>query len=104
VGLYEAGDPSGAPFVIKNVIVSGNDDTIDVDISSLPQDFQFGAVYLNQDDHAYAKVRFDRHSINWLTENLSHISDALTRAAIWRYFWMLVMDRKMSSLKYVEFV
>lgn len=28
----------------------------------------------------------------------------MTRAAVWRYFWMLVMDKKMSSVKYIEFV
>jgi len=32
------------------------------------------------------------------------VKDAVTRGAIWRYFWMLVMDRKMSSLKFIEFV
>ena len=32
------------------------------------------------------------------------MADPLTRAAIWRYFWTLVSDRKMSSLKYMDFV
>ena len=59
MGLYEAGDPSGEPVVIRDVVISENEEETVVDISSLPGDFQFGAVYLNQDDHAYAKVRFD---------------------------------------------
>lgn len=75
-----------------------------MDISQLPQDFQFGAVFLNQDEHAYAKVHFDPQSIDYFTENLSSVEDPLTRGAIWRYFWLLVMDRKMSSLKYMDFV
>ena len=104
VGIYEAGSASGAPVVIRDVIISQTEEITEVDISSLPQDFQFGAVYLNQDDHAYAKVRFDDQSIDWFTQNLNSIDDALTRGAIWHYFWMLVMDRKMSSLKYMDFV
>lgn len=59
---------------------------------------------MNFGEHAYAKVRFDPASIDWLTENLHRVKDPLTRSSIWRYFWMLVMDRQMSSLKYIEFV
>lgn len=104
IGLYEAGDPSGNPTVIRDIVISEIDEMNVVDISGLPGDFQFGAVFLNQDEHAYAKVRFDPQSIDWLTENLGRIGDPLTRAAIWRYFWALVSDRKMSSLKYMDFV
>ena len=61
-------------------------------------------MFLNQDEHAYLKVRFDPQSIDWFTENLHTIGDSLTRAVIHRYFWMLVTDRKMSSIKYMDFV
>ena len=47
---------------------------------------------------------FDPTSIDWLTDNLHRISDPLTRSTVWRYFWQLVIDRKMTSLKYTEFV
>ena len=70
----------------------------------MPQDFKFIAVYLNHGQHAYTKLRFDKTSIDWFTQNLSTIDCAVTRASIWRYFWMLVMDKKMSSLKFIEFV
>jgi len=39
VGLYEAGDASCAPVVIKDVVVGSNDEMTEVDISSLPGDF-----------------------------------------------------------------
>lgn len=51
------------------------------------------AVYINQGNHAYAKVRFDSKSIDWFTKNLWKVKDAGTRASIWRYFWYLVMDK-----------
>ena len=49
-------------------------------------------------------MRFDPKSIDWFTENLHKVSDSLTRATVWRYFWLIVMDYQMSSLKYIDFV
>ena len=39
VGIYEAGAASGAPIIIKDVIISQTEEVTDVDISSVPQDF-----------------------------------------------------------------
>lgn len=36
--------------------------------------------------------------------NFDKIDNGVTRMALWRYFWLLVMDRQMSSLTYCEFV
>jgi len=66
IGLYEVGDIHFVPFFIDAVIGS-NDEMTDIDISGLPQDYMIGAIYVNLDDHAYAKVRFDRQSIDWFT-------------------------------------
>ena len=104
VSIYEAGAGGGAPVVIKGVVVSDKEELTQVDISELPGDFQFGAVFVNEGEHAYAKVRFDSLSVDWFTDNLSTVADVVTRAAVHRYFWMLVMDKKMTSLKYIDFV
>ena len=93
MGIYEQ-DPKRSPIVIKDVLVSSTDGITEVDIKSLPSDFKLGAVYLNQDDHAYARVRFDRSSIDWFVRNLHLIEDPLTRAEIWRYFWLLVREER----------
>lgn len=47
-------------------------------------------------------MRFDSQSVDWFTENLGTIKDEVTRGAIWRYFWMLVQDRQITSYKYLE--
>ena len=47
VGLYGANDTSGNPHVISDVVISGTEEVTEVDISSLPQGFELGAVYLN---------------------------------------------------------
>ena len=103
VSIYEAAG-GGEPVVIRNVVVGDKEELTSIDISDLPGDFQFGAVFVNEGEHAYAKVRFDPSSIDWFTNNLNTVTDVTTRAALHRYFWMLVMDKKMTSLKYIEFV
>jgi len=90
--------------VIENHYSSEKDEITIVDTSSVPDDFKIAAVYLNHGNHAYAKVRFDKASIQWFTENLSKVESAGSRSYIWRYFWYLVQDKQMTSLKYMEFV
>ena len=104
VSIYEAGSGGGAPVVISGVVIGDKEELTSVDISGLPQDFQYGAVFVNEGEHAYAKVRFDPQSVAWFTDNLHTVGDALTRTAVWHYFWMLVMDKKLGSLQYIEFV
>ena len=82
VSIYEAGDGGGDPVVIRGVVISGKQELTEVDLSALPEDFQFGAVFVNEGEHAYAKVRFDPQSIDWFTEHLSTVKDAETRSAI----------------------
>ena len=104
VAIFEAGASGGDPVIVKEVVISEKEELTEVDISSLPGDFQYGAVFVNEGEHAYSKVRFDQQSIDWFTSNLQTVKDAVTRAAIQRYFWILVMDKKMTSLKYIDFV
>ena len=103
VSIFDAAG-GGDPVVVKGVVVGDKNELTDIDISQLPGDFQYGAVFVNDGEHAYAKVRFDSQSVDWFTQNLSTVKDAVTRAAIHRYFWMLLIDKKMSPLKYIEFV
>ena len=90
--------------MIENVIISDNDELNEIDISKLPSDFVFGAINVNHDEHAYCKVRFDPVSIEWFKENLYLVSHMTTRGAIWRHLWTLVIDKKMKSLHYLDFV
>lgn len=86
------------------MVISETQESNQVDLSSLPENFSLGAIVVNVNDHAYAKVRYDAASEQWLIDNLHTVADHVTRATVWRNFWLMVMDRKMSSLKYVEFV
>ena len=103
VAIYEAAG-GGDPVVVRGVVVGDKNELTDIDISQLPGDFQYGGVFVNEGEHAYAKVRFDSQSVDWFTQNLSTVKDAVTRAAIHRYFWMLLIDKKMCPLNYIEFM
>ena len=76
------------------MLTSDTNDVTHVDLSSIPAGFKVGAIYLNQDDFAYAKLRFDPASMSWFKRNLHLISDPQTRAEIWRYFWVSVREER----------
>ena len=62
------------------------------------------AVVINVNDHGYCKVRYDAKTLESFVHSLQRITDPVTRAQVWRQLWLLVMDRKMSSLQYLDFV
>jgi len=104
VAIYEKEFTHGdAPFIIDNIVISESDSENSIDISKLPSDFVFGAVNVNHGEHAYAKVRFDPASVEWFKNNLHHVH-AVTRAAVWRNFWILTQDKQITSLQYMDFV
>ena len=105
VALYKKSFAKGdSPLVIENVVISETEELTNINISELPPDFVIGAINVNHDEHAYCKVRFDKKSVNWFTDNLHLVQNSVTRAATWRHFWMLVMDKQITSLQYLEFV
>ena len=105
VALYKKSFAKGdSPVVIENVVISETEELTNINISELPPDFVIGAINVNHDEHAYCKVRFDKKSVNWFTDNLHLVQNSVMRAATWRHFWMLVMDKQITSLQYLEFV
>lgn len=70
IALY---DQDANLFVIENHVISEADEVTEVDLKSVPSDFKVAAVYINHGNHAYCKVRFDKASINWFTENFSKV-------------------------------
>lgn len=91
IALY---DQDGKLHVIKDHFLSEINEMTEVDMSSVPADFKFAAVYINHGNHGYAKVRFDQNSVQWFTDNLStKVDSAPTRSSIWEYFRFLVLDK-----------
>ena len=100
IGFY---NDSGQLYKIEDVVISESVTVIDV--TQIPEEFgPVSAIFINEGEHAYAKVRFDERSKDWFVDNLNKIRDAVTRGAIWRYFWFAVLERRMTSLQYIDFV
>ena len=59
---------------------------------------------LNDEDHAYAKIRLDERSLVTAIDGLSRIDDSLARALVWGAAWDMTRDAEMSATDYVALV
>ena len=57
---------------------------------------------LNYGDLSFIKILLDDTSIDFFKINLHKISDILTRSLIWRAFYDMVRDGKLSSEEYFD--
>lgn len=100
IGLY---NEDGEVHIIEGIVIK--DEHTPVDVTGVPEAFgPVKAIFVNQGEHAYAKVRFDHDSIQWFIKNLNKVQDSTTRGAIWRYFWMSVMEKSMKSSDFINFI
>jgi len=49
-------------------------------------------------------VRYDQKSLDAFVNNLQRIQDPVTRAMVWRQQWLLMLDKRMSSMQFFDFV
>lgn len=59
---------------------------------------------LNHGDYAYAKIRYDEHTLQNLEADFQHVDDKLQHQMLWNQLFYHVMDNKMSSVKYFNFI
>lgn len=62
------------------------------------------AVVLNQGDHVYTKVRFDKNTIQNFKQDGLKMDDSLTRSLIWKNMWQQVLDQKLSAVDFYNFL
>lgn len=67
------------PVFINGIITS---DKVDVTEVAVPFNGKVTAIFVNANEHGYAKVRFDQKSIDSFTTDLYRVEDHVTRAAI----------------------
>lgn len=87
--------------IVKDILLNDKEALNDV---ALQFHGPVSAIIINVNDHGYCKVRYDQKSLDSFVNSLQRIQDPVTRAQVWRQLWLLVMDRKMSSLQYLDFV
>src|SRR6478609_920214 len=59
---------------------------------------------LNDQDHAFAKIRLDERSLATVTAGLSKLDDSLARALVWSSAWDMTRDAEMSATDFVHLV
>lgn len=64
----------------------------------------YKAILLNYEDHTFVKNNIDETSRQFFADNLSKVSDVLSRTLIWRSFFDMVKDAKITSIQYIDFV
>ncbi len=59
---------------------------------------------LNDQDLAYAKIRFDQRSMNTLIESINHIDDDLARVLCWSAAWDMTRDAELRASDYLTLI
>jgi aminopeptidase N len=59
---------------------------------------------LNDEDHAYAKIRLDERSLQTVVSGLSRLDDSLARALVWGATWDMTRDAEMSTTDWLRLV
>lgn len=90
--------------MIKDFVLSDTNQTNTVNLTEFNYNGPVKAVILNQGDHVYSKVRFDSNTLKNFKQDGLKIKDPLTRALIWRNMWQQVLDYKLSSTDYFNFL
>jgi aminopeptidase N len=71
--------------IISNVIVGDKEELTQVNIDSIKGPVK--AIVINHGAHTYAKIRYDKKTLNNLENDLFKINDFLTRCQIWNQMW-----------------
>lgn len=66
--------------------------------------FPVKAVMLNHGDYAYAKVRYDERTLKNFLKDFQHVDDLLEHDMLWNNLFYHVMDSKISSVEYFNFI
>ena len=64
----------------------------------------YSAILLNFEDYSFVKSVIDPVSLEFFKKNLDKITDILSRTLIWRSFYDMVKDAKMTAAKYLDII
>jgi len=87
IGVY---DQNYKRHLIKDFVLSDTTPSNALSVDQLKQvqfDGPVKAIILNEGDHVYSKVRFDKSTLNSLKQDGIMVKSSLTRSLIWRSMW-----------------
>ncbi len=101
IGLYDA-DAEGR--LVRREYLEVDVDGASTEISALVGTAQPALLLLNDEDHAYAKIRLDEHSLATAIAGLAKVEDSLARALVWGAAWDMTRDAEMASTDWARLV
>ncbi|QSR32042.1 aminopeptidase N [Nocardioides sp. S5] len=101
IGLYDA-DASGR--LVRRDYLEVDVEGATTDVPELVGVQQPALLLLNDEDHAYAKIRLDERSLATAISALSTFEDSLPRALVWGATWDMTRDGEMRARDWVDLV
>jgi aminopeptidase N len=62
------------------------------------------AMLLNYDDLTFAVADLDEKSRIYFSDNLKKVEDSLSRALVWKSFYNMLIDSKITSKEFIDFI
>ena len=100
IGLYD--DVDGA--LVRREYLEVDVEGASTDVPALVGTAQPALLLLNDQDHAYAKIRLDERSLATVIDGLSRVEDSLARALVWGAAWDMTRDAEMATSDWVRLV
>ena len=100
IGLYDEGDGRLVRRDYLEIDVDGER----TDVPELVGVEQPALLLLNDEDHAYAKIRLDERSLDTAISALSTFEDSLPRAIVWGAAWDMTRDGEMRTRDWLDLV
>lgn len=77
---------------------------VDTELPGLAGEDEPAFVYINYNDHGFAKCLLDERSEAFVRAHLNEFEDDLLRQLLWASFYVMVRDCKLKSTNYVDLV
>ncbi len=105
VGLYDmVTNEAGEGRLVRRDYIEIDVEGASTDVPELAGVKQPALLLLNDEDHAYAKIRLDDRSRATAVEGLSRLDDSLARALVWGSAWDMTRDGEMRTRDWVDLV
>ncbi|MFC7361351.1 aminopeptidase N [Nocardioides astragali] len=105
IGLYDTvADDNGHERLVRRDYLEIDVEGESTDVPQLVGVKQPALLLLNDEDHAYAKIRLDERSLATAISALSTFDDSLPRALVWGATWDMTRDGEMRTRDWVDLV
>jgi aminopeptidase N len=105
IGLYDTvSDENGDGRLVRRDYLEVDVEGASTEVPELVGVKQPALLLLNDEDHAYAKIRLDERSLATAISSLSTFEDSLPRALVWGAAWDMTRDGEMRTRDWADLV